>query len=178
MPLENIGLLISQRIIRLIAAAITLVFIVVIARFLSKLTKKVLSELEINKALKKQGVRLSLEEIIPSLVKYIIYFTGVILALNELGITTWLINLVFIIILAGAIIFIILAIKDFVPNVISGLLLQHKKYMKKGDYIKVGNIEGKVIELTITEARLETNNKEIVIIPNSFLVKNKATIKK
>ena len=80
----------SQNIvIRLITAIIILLIGFVIARILSNLTKKLLQELETNRILKEQaGVKIQVEEFIASLVKYLIYFIAVIMALNQLGLTT------------------------------------------------------------------------------------------
>ncbi|MBI2668192.1 mechanosensitive ion channel, partial [Candidatus Woesearchaeota archaeon] len=39
--------------------------------------------------------------------------------------------------------------------------------------IEVKDISGKVIEITLTETKIETKDKEIVLIPNSLLLKEK-----
>ncbi len=76
------------------------------------------------------------------------------------------------------IIFIILTLKDLIPNITAGILLHHRKIINKNDNITVKDISGKIIDITLTETKLETKNKDIVIIPNLVLIKNIVTRKK
>ena len=164
----------SQNIvIRLITAIIILLIGFVIARILSNLTKKLLQELETNRILKEQaGVKIQVEEFIASLVKYLIYFIAVIMALNQLGLTTTLLSILLIIILAILVGFIILAFKDFIPNIVAGFMIHQKEKIQPGDKIRVKDIEGEVIHVNLVETRMKTKKKDIVYIPNSMLTKN------
>ena len=66
--------------------------------------------------------------------------------------------------------FIILAIKDFIPNVISGFVIQHRKLLEKGERVKIGDIEGKVEKISLTEVQIRSG-EEVIVIPNSILSK-------
>ena len=70
------------------------------------------------------------------------------------------------------VLFIILSLKDLIPNIAAGFLLHHRKFINKGENITVKDIKGKIIDITLTEIKLETKNKDVVIIPNSVLIKN------
>ncbi|MBI2667173.1 mechanosensitive ion channel [Candidatus Woesearchaeota archaeon] len=160
-------------IIRLIASVIILLIGFIIARLSSNLTKKILNELETNKILKEQaGVKIQVEEFLSSVIKYIIYFIAIIIALNQLGLTTKVLYALLITILVILVGFIILAFKDFIPNVVAGFMIYQKDKVKPGDVIRVKDIEGKVIHVDLIETRIKTKKNDIVYIPNSILNKN------
>jgi small-conductance mechanosensitive channel len=166
-------------IIKLITAIIILLIGFVVARILSNLTKKILHELETNRILKEQaGVKIQIEEFSSSIVKYIIYFIAIIMALNQLGLTTTLLYILLTIILVILVGFIILAFKDFIPNIVAGFMIHQKDKIKSGDNIKVKNIEGKVVHVNLVETRIITKKKDTVYIPNSMLTKNEVVILK
>ncbi len=160
-------------IIRLIAAVIILLIGFIIARILGNLTKKVLHELETNKILKEQaGVKIQVEEFSNAIVRYIIYFIAIIMALNQLGLTTTILSIILIILLVILVGFIILAFKDFIPNIVSGFVIHQREKIKPGDKIRVKDIEGEVIHVNLVETKIKTKKNDIVFIPNSILTKN------
>lgn len=172
--LENV----SHFIINIIAAIAIIIFTIIIANILEKLIKKILNELEMDKILKEQGIKFPFENFVSSIVKYLIYFIGVIWALNQLGIATVILHIILVVILIIFIAIIIMAIKDFIPNIISGFLIHSKDIIKKGNIIKLNKIEGKVIEIGIIETRIKTKDNDIMVIPNSMITKNTILIKK
>ena len=72
--------------------------------------------------------------------------------------------------------FIILAVKDFVPNAVAGFIIYQKKKIKVNDIIQVNNIEGKVIELALLDTKIKVKSNDIVFIPNSLLIKSEVKI--
>jgi len=163
---------INNTLLRTIAAIILFLAGIIVANILSKLTKKLLKELEVNKILKtKLNIKLPIENIISGTLKYLIYFITIILALNQLGITTKILYVIFIGIMVVIITTILLSIKDFVPNIISGFIIHKKNKINVGDKIKVKNLEGKVIEINLLETKIENKDKEVIHIPNSLITK-------
>ena len=45
------------------------------------------------------------------------------------------------------------------------------KTIKKGDIITIDGVKGKIIGITLLETKIETNNKEIIFIPNANVAK-------
>ena len=159
--------------IKLIAAIIILVLGLVIGRFLSNLVKKILHELELDRVLKEQGrIKVPLTQLISALIKYIIYFVAILAALNQLGLQSFILNIILTVVTLVLIIFMILSLKDFVPNLTAGIYLYQKRSINPGEIIQVNNIEGEVLNITLLETKLRTRNKEIVYIPNSVLMKS------
>jgi small-conductance mechanosensitive channel len=64
-----------------------------------------------------------------------------------------------------------LALQDTLSNLVSGFLLIIESPFKVGDWIKVGDIEGEVIEINWRAVRLRTIDRDVVIIPNGNLGK-------
>jgi len=164
-------------IVRFIAAIVIILIGFIVARVLSRLTRKILHALETDKILRQQaGVKVPLEEFFTSIVKYLTYFAAVILALNQLGLTTVVLQIILFVALAILVGFIILAFKDFIPNITAGFFIHLKKIINEGDTIKFNTIEGKVVHVNLVETKVQTKNKDLVYIPNSLLTKKEIII--
>ncbi|MBU4502040.1 MAG: mechanosensitive ion channel [Nanoarchaeota archaeon] len=158
--------------IKLIAAIAVLLIGLIAARIISKLITKILSELEVNRILKEQaGVKIPIEEFVSSLVKYLIYFIAIIWALTELGLQTVILYIILAIVLVILVSFIVLAFKDFIPNITAGFFLHQKNIIKKGDIIKVKDIEGQVMDISLVETTIKSKG-DMIYVPNSVLTKN------
>jgi small-conductance mechanosensitive channel len=123
-------------------------------------------------------VRFSIEKSAGSFVRYFLYFVFIIMALNQVGLTTTLLHMI-----SGAIIILValaifLGIKDFVPNLLAGIFIQRKKMVKEGDRIRVKGIEGRVLSIDLVEARVETKSGDLIYIPNSVLTKEEVVVKR
>jgi len=179
MVLEAITSKVSTLSVNLIGALVILLLGIVIGRFIGKLIKKVLKEVEINKILKEEaGVKVPIEEVVSSLAKYLIYFIAVIFALDQIGLTTTVLNIILGVFLLIIVVFIILAFKDFIPNLISGLFIHQKRGLKDGDKINMDGINGIIEHISIIETRIKTKNGDIIFVPNSMLTKHKVIKKK
>jgi small-conductance mechanosensitive channel/CRP-like cAMP-binding protein len=69
-----------------------------------------------------------------------------------------------------------LALRDTLGNVIGGLALQTDRSIRIGDWIKVGEVEGRVVEIRWRYAAVETRNGETLIVPNSLLTGEKVMV--
>ena len=58
-------------------------------------------------------------------------------------------------------------------DVISGFILLFERPLRVGDYLKLGDMEGRVSQINLRSTMVVTNDKVTVIVPNSELVKNK-----
>lgn len=161
----------------IVATAIILIGLIA-ARIISRVIKKILNELELNKLLKeKADINMPMEEFISSLTKYIIYLIAVIWALSELGLQKIILYIIISILLLILVSFIVLAFKDFIPNITAGFFIHQKKIIKIGDLIKVKDIEGEVINISMVETTIKAKG-DTIYIPNSLLTKNEIIKKK
>ena len=108
-----------------------------------KFLLRILKELNLNKIMNKVGVRYDLEEIVSSIVSYVIYLFTIVIFLDKLGIKSIVLYL-----LVGAILMLIIltflvGLKDVIPNFVAWLILQKKEKIKEGRYVRVKNISGR-----------------------------------
>ncbi|MFH1063709.1 MAG: mechanosensitive ion channel domain-containing protein [Candidatus Woesearchaeota archaeon] len=148
----------------------------IIGKILGRLIFKFLHSFEVDETFSKlTGTSLKIEVIAESFTTYFVYFVTIVIVLQQLGLASTILNMI----AAGVLILIILStflgIKDFVPNAISGFILQNKKKFKIGQLIKVKGMQGKIIEITLLETKIETKSGDIIFIPNSVLSKTEVT---
>ena len=65
------------------------------------------------------------------------------------------------------------AMQDTLGNILGGLALQLDSSVQIGDWIKVDDIAGRVVDIRWRSTLVETRNWETVVFPNSQLMKNK-----
>jgi small-conductance mechanosensitive channel len=68
------------------------------------------------------------------------------------------------------------SLKDTLGNVIGGLSLQTDKSIQIGDWIKVGEVVGRVVDVRWRYTAVETRNWETLIVPNSVLTTEKVVV--
>ncbi len=57
--------------------------------------------------------------------------------------------------------------KDYLSEIISGILLSFSSEISVGDYIKIGNHKGKIIDLNLTKIIFLNEDDDIIFIPNN-----------
>jgi len=68
------------------------------------------------------------------------------------------------------------SLQDVIGNIASGLALQVDSSIEAGDWIKVGDVVGKVVEVRWRHTAVETRNWETVLIPNAVMTKSNVVI--
>jgi small conductance mechanosensitive channel len=160
------------------SAVLTVVFFligVVIGKLAERIVEWVLHELEADNWLKKFGIKFAFEQTISAIVKYAIYAVTIVLILNELHITTWVLNFVSYSIAILVLVSILLGFKDFVPNFIAGLAIHRRGFVKEGDQIRVRDIEGEVRSVNLLDTRIKTPTGDMMFVPNAIMVKTEVT---
>lgn len=59
--------------------------------------------------------------------------------------------------------------KDYITNMINGLIIMFSDRLSLGDHIKVQDIEGKILDITLINMILQNEDNDMVIIPNSVV---------
>ena len=59
--------------------------------------------------------------------------------------------------------------KDYISNMINGLIIMFSDQLSLGDHIRVGEIEGKIVDITLINTVLQNEDNDMVIIPNSVM---------
>lgn len=62
--------------------------------------------------------------------------------------------------------------KDYISEIISGIIISFSREVRIGDYIILGNHKGKVIDLTLTKIALLNEDDDIIFLPNNKVFSN------
>jgi small-conductance mechanosensitive channel len=57
--------------------------------------------------------------------------------------------------------------KDFITDIISGILITFSREISIDDFVKVGDLRGKIIDINITKTALLNEDDDIIFLPNS-----------
>lgn len=161
---------------KLLVAFIILLIGFIIGKLFGKLAGRILHEVEIDSILSRAtGRAIKLEHGISVCITYLTYFVTIILVLNQLGITTTVLQMILGAVIIIIVISLILAIKDFVPNAFAGIYIYRHKLIREGERIKVKGIEGIVTHINLIETKLKTKEGDIVYMPNSAITGTEVT---
>lgn len=104
-----------------------------------------------------------------SLVLYSFQLAALFLSFFQLTIKDALTSLSFVA-AALAIIF-----KEYVANIINGMVLAFSNSVSLGDYIKVGQVRGRIIDISLSNTELLSDEDEVVFIPNNIMLTQEIT---
>jgi len=162
----------------IITAIIILLIGFIIAKLIGRLVQRVLHEAELDNILKKAGAKVSFEAALSHISEYFIYFITIIFALNQLGITTFVLYALAIAAICVLAVSVFLGLRDFIPNFFAGWYIYRKDLIKEGKQVKINGIQGKVAKLSLLDTRIKTKKGDLIYMPNSVVIKSKIVQKK
>lgn len=65
------------------------------------------------------------------------------------------------------------ALQDTLGNVLGGVALQLDNSIRVGEWVRIDDISGRVIDVRWRYTAIETRNRETIVVPNSWLMKNR-----
>jgi len=71
---------------------------------------------------------------------------------------------------------VVFSMQETLGNILGGVAVQLDNSIRIGDWVRLDDITGRVVEVRWRFTAIETRNRETVIVPNSFLMKNRFTI--
>lgn len=150
---------------------------IILGRITNNLIKRALSKISLNDIFfRLTNKKINLEGTIALVVSIVIYVVSIVLGLNFMGITHFILNLLSIIIIVILIGFFLLSLKDVLPNLFAGMYLLSKKNFKQGMNIRINNIKGIIQEIELVETKILTDQNDVLIIPNSEFIRNAVLI--
>lgn len=123
------------------------------------------------------GAEIAVGDAIGKICKYTLYTVLVILALDVLGVQTMVLNILWGAFIVGAVVFLAASARDVGSNLFAGIYLHTTGILKKGDSIRVGGFKGKIKGSRLLYTELQSG-KDLVLIPNSLLMKKEIVIGK
>jgi len=68
------------------------------------------------------------------------------------------------------------SMQDTLGNLLGGVVLQLDDSITVGDWVKLDDVSGRVTDIRWRHTAIETRNHETIIVPNSWLMKNRFTV--
>lgn len=143
----------------LIKALITFAVSYVVIAIFVKIVKRMLNKSKLDESTHKFMIRI---------VKIVLWVIAAVVIMGELGVSTA--PLVTVIAACGAAI--ALALKDSLANVAGGIIIMYTKVILNGEYIKVVDIEGTVMEIDMFSTIIRSIDNSIITIPNDTIIRN------
>ncbi|MGR5232606.1 mechanosensitive ion channel domain-containing protein [Vibrio sp. WZ-1] len=136
------------------------VLILIIARALAKLTRKVVSKTVASKNLKLSHL---MQDFFISMSGKAVWVIGIMVGLSQIGLNLAPILTGFGI--AGVIIG--FALQDTLSNFAAGMMLLIYRPFDVGDFVYAGGVDGKVSHMSLVNTTIRTFDNQIIIVPNS-----------
>lgn len=156
-------------------AVIVLLVSFVIGKLVSILLNKLFLEIQLDKNLHFLiSKNLKISKLISNFARILIYALGILYSLNLLGILQYIVNVLGVIVLIAVFGSLILSVRDFLPNLVSGFWTRKK--LKEGDSVLIGDIQGEVESFDMLSLTLKSD-EDTLIIPYSVF-QNKRLKKK
>ncbi len=68
---------------------------------------------------------------------------------------------------------IVLITNEYLKNMINGMILMFSDDLRLKEYIKVGDLKGRIININFLNTQIKTDDGDVVFIPNSLLINDK-----
>ncbi len=68
------------------------------------------------------------------------------------------------------------SMQETLGNILGGIVLQLDESIRQGDWVRIDDVSGVVVDIRWRHTAVETRNRETVIIPNGWLMKNRFTV--
>lgn len=59
--------------------------------------------------------------------------------------------------------------KDYIANMINGMLIMFSDELMIGDEIKIGEVKGKIVDITLINLHIINDDEDLIFIPNSMI---------
>jgi len=145
---------------------VTAIAIFVIGLKLSKVAEKIIGNFFSDKGVEK-GVQASVERI----TRYVVMITAVFMALDTVGVSLKSLAALGAVLMVG----IGFGLQNIAQNFISGLIILLERPVRVGDLIKVGDITGKITDISARYTVVQTRDDISIIVPNSQLISEQVT---
>ena len=96
-----------------------------------------------------------------------LYIIGIIAALSILSLSYYVLEIIFILIVLG----LLIAFRDALANAVGEVYLRFRTPFSEGEWVRIGEMEGRVASINTFDVELVTPKGEKIIVPNSLFLK-------
>ncbi len=117
--------------------------------------------------------RISPPRLLKDLVLFVLYLIGILLIINfylQIKITVFLASSAVLTIVIG------LAVQDILGNIFSGMILNFEHILKQGNWIKIGDYLGEVVQLGWRSIVIRDLDSNLIIVPNQSASKTEIEV--
>ncbi len=187
-----IGVLLAVRQLKIeLADYLTLLFVAFVPNLIAALFFLIIGIMLAN--LVKRTIKISIEntgldelfydfqpKLIPSNIagiagQYFIIMISIAVALTQLGLKTELISWLALVITTVFVIFTFLffysATKPYLPDIVAGLVLRNKRYLRIGENVSIDGVMYRVIRIGVAFTKVEKEGKEVILRNSKLLEK-------
>jgi hypothetical protein len=156
-----------------ILIALLIVFLgLVLGKVAGRIIRRLFIDFQVDTAVKEKiNARVSLQKIFSGIVEYTTYIAFSVWALNIIGITSLLLNIIEIVLAILIISTIVFSLRDALPNIVARRTITRKKLVKEGDYVEFKTTKGVIKNINASEVIIEENNGDLIHIPNILFIK-------
>ena len=143
------------------ASLLTGIFIVLCANLLASLLDRA-----IERVLHQQQVAHGARFAIAKIARYCVLLLGVTVALSSIGIRLDALLAASTVVLVG----LGFGLQNIAQNFVSGLILLIERPVSRGDFVRIGDTLGAVVDIGMRATRVVTRDEVTIIVPNSELI--------
>ena len=119
----------------------------------------------------RSGANQSIQEFFVLILKYLLIFLGLVILLEIWGFDVSSLTL-----LGGVLgVGIGFGVQNLANNFMSGIIIAVEKPVRVGDFVRLGDIEGKVVSIGARSTKVITLDRLKIIVPNSCFLEDKVT---
>jgi small-conductance mechanosensitive channel len=125
-----------------------------------------LSERGVHRLLDRRQVAHGARFAIAKMVRYVVLLLGVTIALTSIGVRLDALLAASTVVLVG----LGFGLQNIAQNFVSGLILLIERPVARGDFVRIGDALGSVVDIGMRATRVVTRDEVTIIVPNSELV--------
>jgi small-conductance mechanosensitive channel len=145
----------------------------ILGRLLSGFVADVLKGETMQKILKPRGYGELEVDLLAAMMKYFIYVLVFLVVIMQFGFGEFVVQTIAVIFILVLFLIMAYSLKEFIPNVAAGLYINRNEIFEEGDTIQIDEFKGRVIRKGVLSTIIKTEDRKIIIIPNSIVARRK-----
>ena len=154
-------------------AVLTLIFGLLFSRFFTSFISDVFKTEKFRKILERWSIDEPEVDFGTMIIRYFLYALTCLFAIAQFTFGMALLQIFAIIFIVMLFLIILYSMREFIPNTAAGLYIKRNDILKEGDEVFVDGFKGEVKNIELLSTTIETEDKRVVIIPNSIVTRRK-----